>query len=752
MHAFSSTPSANYSARPLELSNASPIIKNGVTPHLNRTNSNIAFGDRENHMTIKHKRAVKSRRDGVLANTPIAVQARLVYDTIESAQSIQENTPVPKQMVTLAKGNNNLDINKHIYTIESCIENHLEVCQGKNMEENQEASRSVLHIRQSREDENKYEGNEDEREGDQEYLVDVEKEDKLGEMILPGSGEVTRRRQRRMHPCEYCDKQFDRPSLLKRHTLTHTGERPFECKFCGKGFSTRSGVNTHERTHTGQRPYLCRICGRRFAAGSNLIFHKYTHTNTRRHACLHCPKAFVTPGDLRKHEYIHTGAWPFRCGVCERGFATERNLKSHEITHTGEHLLQAPQNAAGQKPFVCPVCLKGYAQESSMKTHLRIHQRTSLASPVINSPENKSQSEEALELLSSANSPNSLECTKQLSTWPSNPNSFSTLPDLICEAPPTPHINTSYSYLDPSRVLNHEVSAFSTYQPTTDGQQTSPSRHQLGSKEQSIGPQTPNSPESILSPSEIASLTQNAITRTNWEAAVWIYSRYRAYYNIYMRELLRPSSIEVPAVGGYMVPPMTNALSTHVPVTESSSNIPPAQGYGLTGLSSSFSCASLAAPATSNHLMSVARPAICSLAGSPSSVITGPTGPGMTAQDIIDISSNYSLNYFQQLAQTSMQTPSQSIPDQPFIALQNASVLGLHSLSYPALNTVTHESSNAMPSTGISDLPSESSELFSGKTILNILSDEVIFSRGFPSDKPVRISSASTRSQSEKVV
>ncbi|KAF7257605.1 hypothetical protein EG68_05228 [Paragonimus skrjabini miyazakii] len=33
-----------------------------------------------------------------------------------------------------------------------------------------------------------------------------------------------RRRQRRMHTCEHCEKQFDRPSLLKRHTLTHTGK------------------------------------------------------------------------------------------------------------------------------------------------------------------------------------------------------------------------------------------------------------------------------------------------------------------------------------------------------------------------------------------------------------------------------------------------------------------------------------------------------------------------------------------------
>ncbi|VDL94632.1 unnamed protein product [Schistocephalus solidus] len=203
---------------------------------------------------------------------------------------------------------------------------------------------------------------------------------------------TVRRRQRQMHHCDFCDKQFDRPSLLKRHTLTHTGERPFECRFCSKGFSTRSGVNTHERTHTGQRPYVCRVCGRRFAAGSNLIFHRYTHTNvsqgrllilvirfvlacciralsansttfmasrllalsisyseTRRHVCAHCPKAFVTPGDLRKHEYTHSGEWPFRCRVCKRGFATERNLKAHELTHTGTITSTSPEDNSTSK-------------------------------------------------------------------------------------------------------------------------------------------------------------------------------------------------------------------------------------------------------------------------------------------------------------------------------------------------------------------------------------------------------------------
>ncbi|KAL2269026.1 hypothetical protein VTJ83DRAFT_3872 [Remersonia thermophila] len=49
--------------------------------------------------------------------------------------------------------------------------------------------------------------------------------------------------------CKTCHKAFSRPSSLRIHTHSHTGEKPFKCPFpgCGKAFSVRSNMKRHER-------------------------------------------------------------------------------------------------------------------------------------------------------------------------------------------------------------------------------------------------------------------------------------------------------------------------------------------------------------------------------------------------------------------------------------------------------------------------------------------------------------------------
>ncbi|KAI8143823.1 hypothetical protein BJV82DRAFT_479858, partial [Fennellomyces sp. T-0311] len=53
------------------------------------------------------------------------------------------------------------------------------------------------------------------------------------------------------YSCPYCRKGFSRPSSLRTHTYSHTGEKPFICTFdgCHRRFSVHSNLRRHLRIH-----------------------------------------------------------------------------------------------------------------------------------------------------------------------------------------------------------------------------------------------------------------------------------------------------------------------------------------------------------------------------------------------------------------------------------------------------------------------------------------------------------------------
>ncbi|KAI3595098.1 c2h2 conidiation transcription factor [Moniliophthora roreri] len=53
------------------------------------------------------------------------------------------------------------------------------------------------------------------------------------------------------HVCPTCSKRFSRPSSLRIHVNTHTGETPFRCPYpgCGREFNVNSNMRRHYRNH-----------------------------------------------------------------------------------------------------------------------------------------------------------------------------------------------------------------------------------------------------------------------------------------------------------------------------------------------------------------------------------------------------------------------------------------------------------------------------------------------------------------------
>jgi len=60
------------------------------------------------------------------------------------------------------------------------------------------------------------------------------------------------------------------PSGIK---IPEDGQKRFECSYCFKRFTRPSSMKTHMNSHTGERPHSCNRCEARFSVRSNMMRH-----------------------------------------------------------------------------------------------------------------------------------------------------------------------------------------------------------------------------------------------------------------------------------------------------------------------------------------------------------------------------------------------------------------------------------------------------------------------------------------------